>query len=544
MILPSPLGTLFSGRLPARLRAFVKEREARAARDRADRALASLARSSGAAFGGRVLVDAMWDNPNYWLRYSLLRAALGLHRADEVALIGKFHGDGVDRTLRALGIHRTLRYEDHVASDGTAADLAGRLLASTRRPEDILSWPLPFGLPGHDVYDSLLKRQRLATVDLAHPHLARDVIEILGYIEAARAVLDERRPDLVIASHTTSARLVYGPLIWLAVARGIPVLIPFGNYGVLRAHKIRTVEDIHSFPDCPTSIEIDDVPADHADRLARVGREYLEARLGGHTRDIGATYAFRRHTGAIDRGRLAARFGWDPSRPIVAVYASTWFDSPHAYGMTQFRDLADWLASTLEVARGHSHVNWLFRPHPCDEWYGGVTLKDMMPSIEETHVRLSPPEWNGAAVMRSVDALVTLQGTAGVEFAAAGKPVLVADRSWYHDRGFVKWPRSRDDYLAALARPWWEDIDLPTATRRAQVFAGWYFCRPAWHGSYRLGDDSEQDALYPIIPEMLEEHQDAVRREIATLREWYASDHLLYHTYKMKLAEAYGLPDV
>jgi hypothetical protein len=311
----------------------------------------------------------------------------------------------------------------------------------------------------------------------------------------------------------------------------------------VRAHKVRAVADLYTFPDCPTSAELDEVPPDQAERLADIGRAYLDARLGGTTSDIGARYAFRRNRGEIDRARLVERFGWDPSRPIVAVYASTWFDSPHSYGMTQFRDLADWLTATLEEARKAREVNWLFRPHPCDEWYGGVTLKDMMPPLAEEHIRLSPPEWNGAAVMRSVDALITLQGTAGVEFAAQGKPVLVADRSWYHDRGFVKWARTRDEYLSALGTPWWKELDLATAAQRAQVFAGWYFCRPAWHGGYRLGDDSEQESLYAAIPELLGGNAEAIRREITTLREWYASDHLLYHTYKMRHAEAYDLPD-
>jgi hypothetical protein len=538
----SKLAALVPFGLSARMTRFAESRLARAARDQGERALADLARSSDATFSGRVLVDAMWDNPNYWTRYSLVRAALGLHRADEVGLLGKFHAGPAARTLRALGIPRTLRYEDHLGPPGPTRALARRLLQATREPGDILRWELPQDVPAHDLYDSLLKRQRRATVDLAHPAIEADTVEFLGYIHAAEAVLDEVRPDLVIASHATSARVVYGPLVWLAVARRIPILIPFGNYGVVRAHKVRAVADLYTFPDCPTSAELDEVPLDRAQRLADVGRAYLHARLGGDTDDIGARYAFRRNRGQVDRAALVARFGWDPSHPIVAVYASTWFDSPHSYGMTQFRDLADWITATLEGARKARQFNWLFRPHPCDEWYGGVTLKDMMPPLEEGHIRLSPPDWNGASVMRSVDALITLQGTAGVEFAAQGKPVLVADRSWYHDRGFVKWARTRAEYLSALDTPWWEELDLETASRRAQVFAGWYFCRPSWHGDYRLADDSEQESLYAALPGLLTGQADAIRREITTLREWWASDHLLYHTYKMGRAEAYGLP--
>ncbi len=45
-------------------------------RRRADALLAALP-SLRPALVSRYLVDAMWDNPNYWLRFAVVRAALG-----------------------------------------------------------------------------------------------------------------------------------------------------------------------------------------------------------------------------------------------------------------------------------------------------------------------------------------------------------------------------------------------------------------------------------------------------------------------------------
>ena len=39
-------------------------------------------------FKGAVLVDAMWDNPNYWIRYALFRAAVGSAGGREVGMVG------------------------------------------------------------------------------------------------------------------------------------------------------------------------------------------------------------------------------------------------------------------------------------------------------------------------------------------------------------------------------------------------------------------------------------------------------------------------
>ena len=37
-----------------------------------------------------ILIDCMWDNPNYWYRYVLVRNALKLHSSKEYALFGEY----------------------------------------------------------------------------------------------------------------------------------------------------------------------------------------------------------------------------------------------------------------------------------------------------------------------------------------------------------------------------------------------------------------------------------------------------------------------
>jgi hypothetical protein len=525
-----------------RLSASAEEKALQAKRDAVDGLLADLSVVAGPGFEGTVLVDATWDNPNYWLRYALVRAALGLAAGDEVGLLGPFHADRSGRTLRRFGVRRFVDLEDGLGDREAAGREARRLLSATRTPDDMLAWTLPEGIPPHDLYDGVLKRQRHAVVDLQHPQIEQDVTEYLLAIGSARRLLDDVGPRLLVTAHTASGRMFCGPAVWLAARRGIRILVPYGGYGVLRLYKINRPDDIFSYANCPTGEEIDGLPSDKAESLARLGREYISLRLGGKTQDLASVYAFHRGGDGLDREAITSHFGWPRDRPIVAVYASTWFDNPHAMGMTHFRDFVDWLRVTFDVARGHRAVSWLFRRHPCDDWYGGVTLKDLLPDSGEEHVRQCPPEWNGGALTRHVDGLVSLQGTAGVEYACSGKPVLVGDRGWYHDRGFVVWPRSREDYLAKLTSPWWQELDLAETARRAQIFAGWYFGRPTWQGRFHIGEDSDRDALYETMPALLEDNRDVVRREIEEIRRWYDSEHRLYHTFKMRDAGEYALP--
>ena len=65
-----------------------------------------------------------------------------------------------------------------------------------------------------------------------------------------------------------------------------------------------------------------------ADALAQVGKDYLEQRFAGQSRDVGGIFAYRRNRAPIQRQEMAALFGWDPERPVVGIYGSNWIDVP------------------------------------------------------------------------------------------------------------------------------------------------------------------------------------------------------------------------
>jgi hypothetical protein len=393
-------------------------------------------------------------------------------------------------------------------------------------------------VPADFIYDGILKRQRSASVDLGDRHLLGYVTEALASIAAAEALLDSEQLELILLSHAVNFQ--FAALAWLAVRRRIPIVLLYGHYGVPRFVRVTDPTDLYDTTDRPTAEDLETLPETRRDALATAGSAYLDKRLGGRTDDMGARYAFQKASARISRAALVERFGWDPDTPVVGVYASNWFDFPHPCGMTHFRDFLDWTQATLSTAQRQRRVNWLFKAHPCDQWYGGVTLSDLMPPLDAAgHIQLAPTDWNGSAVLDLIDGVVTYHGTVGIEAAAAGKPVLVADRGWYHDAGFVTWPRSREEYLDTLATDWWKAVDLHATRRRAQVFAGWYFGRPAWQGRFVLADDTVQAPIYAGIQRLLTEDPTALRRELDTIRAWFASGRRHYHTFKMSRADEF-----
>lgn len=491
---------------------------------------------------GPVLVDGMWDNPNYWLRYGLLRSALGLAADKEIGLTGFFRPAETARGFALLGVSDTVSFADRVRRAKPEARASARtLLSGTRAPDDLMACRLPHDFPNDILYDELLKRQRSACVDLHDPEIEAHVTEALACVLAADQLVGEIAPRHVVLSHAVN--FAYGALAWAALRRGIPAFVLFGNYGVPRFFRVETPADLHDWNDGLTKDEINSLDETRAGGLERIGAEYLKRRLAGATDDLGARSAFVTASKGIDRNGLADAFGWTGNCPVIAVYASNWFDFPHACGLANFRDFLDWLRVTVDRAVAIKDVYWLFKPHPCDEWYGGVTLADLMPAHGASHIALAAPEWNGADVLAASDALVTMHSTGGVEFAASGKPVLLADRGWYDRAGFAVAASSRENYMELLGEAWWTRIDRKTSARRARIFAGAYFCAPDWPSVLITDDDSRQDDLYEPLLTMLRS-PDAWRRECEMLRRWARSPKARYHLFKMLEAEGYALSNV
>jgi hypothetical protein len=506
-------------------------------RARTERLLDDMARATPHRYAGTVLIDGMWDNPNFWLRLSLLRAGLGLSRGREVGIVGQHRQAQCRASFRRLGI-TDLRCFSVTSPSERVMRTARELIASTRTADDVLAWALPGGVHPAIMYDAILKRQRRASLDVDDANFGRDVIAALAAIECSMRILDEIQPGLLVVSHPFD--FTYGSLAWLALARSTEVVLVFGLFGGLRFTRLRRPEDLFRFYDRPGREEIGELQPAQAEHLAAVGRGYLQARLAGKADDLASTYASLHNSSRIDRSAITRRHGWQESKLIVAFYASNWFDWPHQLGMTQFRDFLDWTEATFAAACANCRVNWLFKPHPAEDWFGSVSLSEILARFEgASHIAIADKSWNNADVMRAVDALVTYHGTAGVEFAALGKPVLVPDRGKYEDCGFVKVAQSRDHYIELLGSEWWHDIDLAQSTRRAEIFAGWWFCAPDWQNEFILADDAGQDALYDTIPELLLRNKFAIDREIAELARWWRSGHSYYHTYKMGRASTF-----
>ena len=481
----------------------------------------------------KVLVDGLWDNANYWTRFAIVRRALALDGAVEVGILGQYSRKRSRAAFAAFGISEVIDLKQR-SRPRRYLGQAKNLLKGINSANELLQLSLPMDFPSNIYFDGVLMRQRRSTVDITDPDLPIYLAELLAGLEAANEILVNGEFDLVILSHPLD--YTFGAIAWAAIGQGIRVLTLYGDYGHTKFFQLKKPEDLFMYPSRPTLTELGSMSEERALSLRTIGSQLLAARLGGRTTDVGAIFAYQKRQGSTNREEIAKRFSWETSKPIIGVYNSNWFDYPHSQGLNDFRDFLDWILTTLEIAKTRPEINWLFKAHPCDDWYAkinGQRLSDLVAEIDQPHIQLADKNWNGSDLMRSLDGIVTCHGTIGIEATSQSIPVLVPYTGWYGHAGFVSCAKSREDYINRLQTSWWQKQDLNVNREKAELFAGWVFCVPEWYANCVFPDDSRQDEIYLGLDEFLQSNRAVLARESDEIAAWYADGHPYYHVFVM-----------
>ena len=176
-----------------------------------------------------------------------------------------------------------------------------------------------------------------------------------------------------------------------------------------------------------------------------------------------------------------------------------------------------------------------------DEWYGGLTLRDILNKKLPKNIIILSNNYSGKSVLENADALITYHGTSALEFAAMGKPVMVADKGWYHDFDFVIYPKSKEEYLNNLTKNWFSKVDVKESEKNAKLFAGLYFGVPYWQKNGILPDDADRKLLRKYLPEFIKNNSKVIKKEIKYLKAWIKTESIDYHTFKMKKTSQYTI---
>ncbi len=492
-------------------------------------------RSVFAEDGKRVILcEGMWDNPNHFFRLYMMLAAMSDTR--ECRLIGILRSqDGVKqrRSLESLGAKEFIYLENHPLRREQYIGKAQQLLQGVRAYRDLLRLELPDSLPAYVFYDTVLKIARHPQPPLNSPLWATVLADVFRNLAIYEDVFQKHEVVRVVSSHPWKNE--YATLCWTALVHAVPFYYITGFCESTRIRRFITLEDFETPVDHGSAAEFDALSFSIQQRLINRGRAYLAERELGISSDINARYAFRPEKRQMSRAAARRALGVDESRPLAAVYAPVWFDFPHTFGMQHFTDFLDWMQFTVEQLSNNTFVTWLLKPHPCDSWYGGTRLADLVQELPP-HVHLCQEETDSLTVQIAADYVVTVHGTVAIEAVARGLPVLCADRSYYSDWDFTYLAKSREDYAELLARVQMLSPPTKEQQRRAMACAALSLA-PISEGRklLRTSCDTTGTMLYEEIFSRFHHEKAGLSREIEAIREWMASGHPSYAAYHTRL---------
>jgi len=130
-------------------------------------------------------------------------------------------------------------------------------------------------------------------------------------------------------------------------------------------------------------------------------------------------------------------------KPVWAVLAHINWDSVSDYSPMAYPSFDDWMIDTIKHAIEITDVQWLIKIHPIEAWdnpASGVQrlVEREFPNLPP-HVRVIPAEEDisPANMFELIDGGVTVYGTAGLELALMGKPVILGGEAHYGGLGFT-----------------------------------------------------------------------------------------------------------
>lgn len=172
-------------------------------------------------------------------------------------------------------------------------------------------------------------------------------------------------------------------------------------------------------------------------------------RGGGSISELGFTTAAERES---VRHHTMRSLGFDPSKPVVAVYNHAISDAVHS-NHEIFDNLADWFTSTVEFASKHPEANWLLLDHPAQLLYDGTEMFEQLAEQYSEYEHMA--FWQSMDLTKNmlwstIDVAITVRGSISNEFPAYGVPAIQAGWSEWSHCGLSMRADSQDEYWSLI----------------------------------------------------------------------------------------------
>ena len=104
---------------------------------------------------GIVLIDGLWENPNYWIRLNLILKSLNLYSVKKFGLLGEHSRNSIKQSFNSFKFNDLIDLTKISIDENSVNLMANKLITNSVSSSDVLKWRLPYNFPPELLYDSL-----------------------------------------------------------------------------------------------------------------------------------------------------------------------------------------------------------------------------------------------------------------------------------------------------------------------------------------------------------------------------------------------------
>ncbi len=305
---------------------------------------------------------------------------------------------------------------------------------------------------GDILYDACLSKLKVATIRRVGPGVLLNLFILFGNYYRFKRALQVSGASALLVSHTVG--LSSGVFMRAALRMGLDVYLRASGSPDVTLNLYTSLSDVYIRVSRPHAMDMQ--------LLSQMGqqeidRQFEEVKVARKLYDKDAG---RAHSADKKIYRSKKEFGEHycvaDDKKYVFVMLHAFNDHPHSHsGKMIFKDYYEWFVKTLDFANKSPGVVWIFKEHPSAEYYptNDLSLADQFSHCENHIVFLETTAQFGAESLSHIaDVVVTVAGTAGIEYAAnAGVPSVVAGVTLYSGFGFTIEPETEAEYFQVLA---------------------------------------------------------------------------------------------
>ena len=326
-----------------------------------------------------------------------------------------------------------------------------------------------FGIEiGDLIYDEMIKyyepiddiskkKYSIKTIDKCYKSIFN---KTFVYIFSCNYLYEKYQPKIYLTTHTQYSS--YGIPCRCFAKKGVQIIET--NDDLILFYKKFSTPKFNEGTKNLISLKLNEITFDNQKMLEI--DELLNKRVTGKEEQIDVKMAYHNKK-VYDIKDLKNELNITNDYPFVFIFAHVFADAPRCLTKKLlFKDYFDWLDQTLKHLPNNQKVNWIIKPHPSSKTYNEIgQVKKMIDELNtKNNIYLCPENLSTASVINCAKAIITGQGTVGMEFACFGIPVVIIGSAFYSGFGFNIEPKSPKEYFKIL-----ENIHLQQPLNHNQI---------------------------------------------------------------------------